>query len=39
MAKVSRIFEQLALQGMAYDYSWKKAGDIYEGVYDYIRVK
>ena len=37
--KSPEYFEKLALQGMAYDYSWKSAGDKYEGVYDYIRVK
>ncbi len=32
-------FQQLAKQGMAYDYSWKTPGEKYAGVYDFIRVK
>ncbi len=31
------LFSQLAKQGMAYDYSWKRPGDQYEGVYEHIR--
>ncbi len=30
-------FQQLAKQGMAYDYSWNHPGEKYVGVYDYIR--
>ena len=33
------LFEQLAKQGMDYDYSWKNPGDQYEGVYEHIRHK
>lgn len=32
-------FQQLAKQGMAYDYSWNHPGDQYVGVYDHIRHK
>lgn len=35
----SDLFEQLAKQGMDYDYSWKRPGDQYEGVYEHIRYK
>ena len=33
------LFQQLAKQGMAYDYSWKRPGDQYVGVYEHIRHK
>ena len=32
-----KLFQQLAMQGMQYDYSWKKSGDEYIAVYNYIR--
>ncbi|MEM6518810.1 MAG: starch synthase, partial [Cyanobacteria bacterium P01_C01_bin.70] len=32
-------FQQLALQGMQYDFSWKKSGQEYIELYDYIRHK
>lgn len=32
-------FQQLAIQGMEYDYSWKDSGARYLEVYDYIRHK
>jgi len=32
-------FKQLALQGMAYDYSWAHPGEQYVGIYEYIRDK
>ncbi|MEL6262031.1 MAG: glycogen synthase GlgA [Cyanobacteria bacterium J06626_6] len=35
--KEPRLFETLAKQGMRCDYSWKKPGDQYEGVYNHIR--
>ncbi|MEL7522279.1 MAG: glycosyltransferase, partial [Cyanobacteria bacterium J06553_1] len=35
--KEPALFEQLAKQGMDYDYSWKLPGDQYEGVYEHIR--
>jgi len=31
------LFKQLALQGMAYDYSWNHPGDKYVEIYDRIR--
>ncbi|MEO1297033.1 MAG: glycogen synthase GlgA [Cyanobacteria bacterium J06636_16] len=34
-----KLFQQLAIQGMQYDYSWKNAGDEYLEVYDFIRHK
>ncbi len=34
-----QLFHELALQGMAYDYSWKEPGEKYIGVYDHIRHK
>ena len=37
--KEPQLFEQLAKQGMRYDYSWKKPGDHYESVYNHIRYK
>ncbi|MFK8184743.1 MAG: glycogen synthase GlgA [Phormidesmis sp.] len=37
--KEPALFEQLAKQGMDYDYSWKNPGDQYEGMYDHIRYK
>ncbi|MEB3310614.1 MAG: glycogen synthase GlgA [Snowella sp.] len=33
------LFKQLALQGMAYDYSWNHPGEQYVGVYEHIRHK
>lgn len=33
------LFQQIATQGMQYDYSWKKSGEEYIKVYDYIRCK
>jgi starch synthase len=33
------LFSQLAKQGMACDYSWKRPGDQYVGVYEHIRHK
>jgi starch synthase len=33
------LFEQLAKQGMNYDYSWSRSGDQYIGVYSHIRHK
>jgi starch synthase len=33
------IFQQLAQQGMQYDHSWKKSGQEYIKMYDYIRHK
>lgn len=32
-------FEKLALQGMAYDYSWNHPGEQYVGIYEHIRHK
>jgi starch synthase len=32
-------FQQLALQGMAYNYSWRDPGEQYLGIYEYIRHK
>jgi starch synthase len=32
-------FRQLALQGMAYDYSWNHPGEDYLKIYEFIRVK
>ncbi len=32
-------FQELALQGMACDYSWKTPGEQYLGIYEYIRHK
>ncbi|MEM9152887.1 MAG: glycogen synthase GlgA [Cyanobacteria bacterium P01_F01_bin.3] len=37
--KEPELFESLAKQGMDCDYSWKKPGDQYEGVYEHIRHK
>ena len=37
--KSPKLFRQLALQGMAYDYSWSHPGEKYVGIYDYIRYK
>jgi starch synthase len=34
-----KIFQQIATQGMQYDYSWKKSGDEYIKLYDFIRHK
>ena len=34
-----KLFQQLALQGMQYDYSWKHSGEEYIKIYDYIRHK
>jgi starch synthase len=34
-----KLFRQLALQGMAYDYSWKHPGEKYLSVYEHIRHK
>jgi len=34
-----KLFQQLALQGMQYDHSWKKSGQEYIKMYDYIRHK
>jgi starch synthase len=33
------IFQQLAQQGMQYDHSWRKSGQEYIKMYDYIRHK
>ncbi|MGB3495318.1 MAG: glycogen synthase GlgA [Elainellaceae cyanobacterium] len=33
------LFRELALQGMAYDYSWTNPGDEYVEIYDHIRHK
>jgi starch synthase len=33
------LFEKLAIQGINYDYSWKKSGEQYIGVYEHIRYK
>lgn len=35
--KSPKLFRQLALQGMAYDYSWNLPGQKYVEIYDYIR--
>jgi starch synthase len=35
--KSPKLFRQLALQGMDYDYSWRNPGEKYIGVYDRIR--
>ena len=32
-----QLFQQLALQGMQYDYSWKNSGEEYIAIYDRIR--
>ena len=32
-----QLFQQLALQGMQYDYSWKNSGAEYIAIYDRIR--
>ncbi|MFM7572099.1 MAG: starch synthase, partial [Snowella sp.] len=37
--KSPKLFRQLALQGMSYDYSWNHPGQQYVGIYDYIRYK
>ena len=37
--KEPELFRQLALQGMAYDYSWKDPGEKYMSVYEHIRHK
>lgn len=37
--KEPELFRQLALQGMAYDYSWKNPGKKYISVYEHIRHK
>jgi starch synthase len=33
------LFEKLAIQGINCDYSWKKSGEQYVGVYEHIRYK
>jgi starch synthase len=37
--KQPRIFEQIARQGMQYDFSWNNPGQAYVDIYDYIRHK
>jgi starch synthase len=34
-----KLFEQLRIQGMDYNYSWKVSGAKYEGIFDHIRYK
>ena len=38
-SKEPKLFQQLAKQGMACDYSWQEPGDRYESVYERIRHK
>jgi len=37
--KSPKLFRQLAIQGMGYDYSWKDPAERYLGVYEHIRHK
>jgi starch synthase len=37
--KQPQIFEQIARQGMQYDFSWNNPGQAYVDIYDYIRHK